>query len=78
VTLKGVDVMSRIVSNGKHATNAGTVTIAAMTIAGYHPDELIGQPCKHTKCTHTGIVTTPQILTVNCSLSRMAWSRSTA
>lgn len=34
ITLKGVDVVSRIVSNGKHATNLGKVTIAGMSIAG--------------------------------------------
>ena len=36
ITLKDVTVDSRIVSNGKHATNVGGVTIAAMSIAG-HP-----------------------------------------
>src|SRR6478609_1484311 len=36
ITLKDVTVDSRIISNGKHATNVGGVTISAMSIAG-HP-----------------------------------------
>lgn len=35
ITLKDVTVVSRIVSNGKHATNVGGVTIGALSIAGH-------------------------------------------
>ncbi len=49
ITLKDVTVDTRIISNGKHATNVGGVTIAAMSIAGHpialgkHGLEITGQ-----------------------------------